>query len=84
MKNGILRLEVELNRLRLLEGVFDSATIRHLETTRASEGWNCLEVGAVARSVAQWLSTCIGSTGKVVAMDIDLRFLRQKNLTFVE
>jgi len=78
------KYEVELNRLRLLEGVFDPTTIRHLEMIRVSEGWNCLEVGAGAGSVAQWLSTHVGSTGKVVATDIDPRFLRQISVPNLE
>jgi len=67
--------EAELNRLRLVEEFYDPNTIRHLEIIRASEGWNCLEVGAGAGSVAQWLATRVGPTGKVVATDIDTRFL---------
>jgi hypothetical protein len=40
--------EVELNRLRLLERIFDPTTTRHLEMLGVAEGWNCLEVGAGA------------------------------------
>lgn len=69
--------EVELKRLRLLEEMFDPPTIHRLEMIQASEGWNCLEVGAGAGSVAQWLATRVRPTGKVVATDIDLRFLRK-------
>jgi len=76
--------EVEHNRLRLLERIFDPITIRHLEITLASEGWNCLEVGAGAGSVARWLSARVGPTGRVVATDIDLRFLRQATLPNLE
>jgi len=76
--------ELELNRLRLLEGIFDPMTIRHLEMIAASEGWNCLEVGAGAGSVAQWLSTRVGPTGRVVATDIDTRFLRRASVPNLE
>lgn len=76
--------EVELNRLRLVEEIYDPTTIRHLEIIRASEGWNCLEVGAGAGSVAQWLATRVGHTGKVVATDIDTRFLRQISVPNLE
>jgi len=76
--------EVELNRLRLLENIFDPTTIRHLEMIRVSEGWHCLEVGAGAGSVAQWLSAHAGLTGKVVATDIDIRFLRQLSIPNLE
>jgi ubiquinone/menaquinone biosynthesis C-methylase UbiE len=76
--------EVELNRLILLENIFDPTTIRHLEMIRVSEGWHCLEVGAGAGSVARWLSARVGPTGKVVATDIDIRFLRQLSVPDLE
>ncbi len=76
--------EVEIKCLRLLEKIFDPTTIRHLEITRVSEGWKCLEVGAGAGSVAQWLSARVGHAGKVVATDIDLRFLHQVSFPNLE
>jgi ubiquinone/menaquinone biosynthesis C-methylase UbiE len=76
--------EVELNRLRLVERFSDPATIRRLEMIRVTEGWHCLEVGAGAGSVAQWLSSRVGRTGKVVATDIDTRFLRQLSIPNLE
>jgi len=66
-----------LNRLRLLERVFDPATTRHLETIGVGEGWKCLEVGAGAGSVAQWLSERTGPGGRVVATDINTEYLQQ-------
>src|SRR5512136_3036444 len=68
---------VELNRLRLVEEVYDPTTIRRLEILRPSEGWKCLEVGAGAGSVARWLAVRVGPAGKAVATDIDVRFLIQ-------
>jgi len=76
--------EMELNRLRLLEKIFDPTTIRHLEMTGISEGWHCLEVGAGAGSVAQWLSTRVGPRGKVVATDMDTRFLSHLSVPNLE
>jgi SAM-dependent methyltransferase len=69
--------ETEFTRLKLLEQFFDPTTIRHLEMLHPAEGWNCLDVGAGAGSVAQWLTTRVGPTGRVVATDIDTRFLSQ-------
>jgi SAM-dependent methyltransferase len=69
--------EEEFGRLRLQASIWDPATIRHLETIGVSEGWRCLEVGAGTGSIAQWLYGRVGSTGKVVATDIDIRFLRR-------
>lgn len=70
------RDEEELSRLRLQASIFDPLTIRHLETIGVSEGWRCLDVGAGTGSIAEWLSQRVGPTGKVVATDIDIRFLQ--------
>jgi SAM-dependent methyltransferase len=65
----------ELDRLTLQASFFDPVTTRHLDTIGVVEGWKCLEVGAGTGSIAQWLSSRVGPTGRVVATDIDLRFL---------
>ena len=67
--------DVELERLKLQEDTVDPPTIRHLETIGVSQGWKCLEVGAGAGSIAQWLSNRVGATGKVVATDLNTKFL---------
>lgn len=59
--------EVERERLQEQEHEIDQVTIRHLEAIGVSKGWNCLEVGAGAGSIAQWLSSRVGSSGHVVA-----------------
>jgi SAM-dependent methyltransferase len=76
--------EEKLNRLRRLEAVLDPVTTRHLETIGVTEGWKCLEAGAGAGSVAQWLSKRVGSTGKVVATDIDTRLMKQLSIPNLE
>jgi ubiquinone/menaquinone biosynthesis C-methylase UbiE len=65
----------ELDRLRILEHEYDPSTIRHLIDLGVSEGWQCLEVGPGAGSIARWLGERVGPTGRVVAADIDPRFL---------
>lgn len=62
-------------RLRGLEMLLDPATIRHLEVLGVAEGWRCLEIGAGGGSLAAWLCQRVGSTGYVMATDLDLRFL---------
>lgn len=69
--------DVELNRLRLMERTLDPVSVRHLEAIGVAGGWKCLEIGAGAGSVAQWLSVRVGPAGKVVATELDLRFLQQ-------
>lgn len=65
----------ELARLRTIEADWDAKTRRHLQALGVGSGHRCLEVGAGAGGVARWLSGQVGSDGRVVATDIDLRFL---------
>jgi SAM-dependent methyltransferase len=44
----------------------------------------CLEVGAGGGSVASWLSEQVGPTGRVVATDIDIRWLKDLKLANLE
>jgi len=76
--------DIEFSRLRIVEQLCDSATTRRLSMTGVSEGWKCLEVGAGAGSVAKWLSKRVGAKGKVVATDIDIRFLSPIRLPNLE
>lgn len=65
----------ELERLQCFSHIFDPVTTRRLAALRVAEGWNCLEVGAGAGSIARWLSDQVGPSGRVVAADLDPRFL---------
>jgi 2-polyprenyl-3-methyl-5-hydroxy-6-metoxy-1,4-benzoquinol methylase len=64
-------------RLHLLEQYHDPLTRRRLEELGVRSGWRCLEVGAGAGSIASWLCRKVGSAGRVVATDIDTRFLEE-------
>jgi SAM-dependent methyltransferase len=65
----------ELTRLQRLEELNDPATIAHLEATGVGPGWRCLEIGGGAGSIARWLCDRVGPEGRVVATDLDTRFL---------
>lgn len=67
----------ELDRLRLVEDLFDSSTIGYLNAVGVGPGWRCLEVGAGAGSVAAWLARRVGPTGRVVATDLQTDFLEE-------
>jgi SAM-dependent methyltransferase len=67
--------ETERRRLLELEAWLDPGTIRHLETIGVAPGWHCLEVGAGEGSIARWLCARVGPSGRVVATDLDTRFL---------
>lgn len=68
--------ESELDRLRLLESVFDPGSQRALLGAGLGVGMRCLEIGAGAGSVARWMSDVVGTKGSVAAVDISTRFLR--------
>jgi SAM-dependent methyltransferase len=71
-------------RLGLLAEAYDAHTFRQLEATGIRPGWRCLEVGGGGGSVTRWLCDRVGSSGRVVATDIDTRFLDEieaENLT---
>jgi ubiquinone/menaquinone biosynthesis C-methylase UbiE len=74
----------EFVRLQAIEQVFDRSTQKRITSTGISEGWRCLEVGAGAGSIARWLSSVVGEKGKVVAVDLDTRFIENINLSNIE
>lgn len=69
------RKEEAGDRFTALADLYDPVTIRHFDTLGVGEGWRCLEVGAGGGSVVRHLSERIGPTGRVMATDIEPRFL---------
>ncbi|MFT5089536.1 MAG: ubiquinone/menaquinone biosynthesis C-methylase UbiE [Candidatus Latescibacterota bacterium] len=65
----------EYERLRLIEKSFDPATERRLLQTGIEAGWQCLEVGVGAGSIACFIAAKVGAQGRVVAADIAPRFV---------
>ena len=65
----------EGDRFGALEKLFDAGTIQLLSERGVAEGWHCLEVGAGRGSIAAWLSERVGPTGRVIATDLNTRFL---------
>jgi hypothetical protein len=65
----------ERDRLRALEAVFDQATTRRQADVGVGPGWRCLEAGCSAGGVALWLAGRVGATGRVLATDLDTRFV---------
>src|SRR5712692_3021483 len=65
----------ERERLASMEALIDPFTIECLQAMGVSEGWRCLEVGAGGGSMAQWLCRRVGTTGKVVATDLETKFV---------
>jgi SAM-dependent methyltransferase len=67
--------ESERARLQGLESEFDPTTTRHMDRLGVAKGWRCLEVAAGLGSIARWLSARVGSSGRVVATDLETRYL---------
>ena len=67
--------QTERERLAAIEAGLDPTTIECLEKIGVGEGWRCLEVGAGAGSIAAWLCRRVRPQGKVVATDLQTKFL---------
>ena len=65
----------ERDRLGALESLFDASTRRRLSDLGLGAGWRCLEVGCGAGGIARWLADQVGPGGRVLATDLDTRFV---------
>ena len=72
----------EDERLDLLEQIYDPSSRRRRALVQP--GWRCLEVGAGRGSMAVWLAAQVGSTGQVVATDVDTRYLARLEIPNLE
>src|SRR5262249_13567684 len=59
-------------------------TTRRLTDLGVGPGWRCLDVGAGDGSVARWLADRVGPAGRVVATDLNPRFLGGHGLPNLE
>jgi ubiquinone/menaquinone biosynthesis C-methylase UbiE len=62
-------------RFPALSDLYDGETIRCLQAIEVGPGWQCLEVAAGGGSIARWLAGQVGTSGRVLATDLDTRFL---------
>jgi len=74
----------EWERLSAVQDEFDPMTHQHLERLGVSSGWSCLEVGAGAGSIMKWLCDRVGEHGRVVAVDLDPRYVKEIQLPNLE
>src|SRR5215469_3396865 len=61
---------------RELSRQYDENTIRHIEQRGIDRAWSCLEIGGGGGSIASWLCARVGITGRVLATDLEPRFLQ--------
>src|SRR5438067_4541196 len=76
--------QAERERLAAIEAAANPLTIECLEKIGVGEGWRCLEVGAGGGSMAEWLCRRVGPNGKVVATDLQTKFLEAINAPNLE
>jgi len=74
----------ERERLSFLEYAADPLSQRRLAALGIRPGWRCLEVGAGHGSIVRWLAAHVGPQGRVVATDLNPRFLTEIGLPNVE
>jgi SAM-dependent methyltransferase len=74
----------ERERLALLTQFADPITTRRLTDLGVGPGWCCLDVGAGDGSMARWLAGRVGASGRVVATDLNPRFLGGRELPNLE
>lgn len=63
-------------RLGMLEAAWDPWTQSCLLKIGVTEGWQCLEIAGGGGSITEWLCERVGSSGHVVATDLQPHFLK--------
>jgi SAM-dependent methyltransferase len=69
--------EQERERMGSGEHLFDPTSRQICETVGIDDGWECMELGAGAGSMTSWMCERVGPSGKVLAVDIDTRFVER-------
>ena len=62
-------------RFAALSALFDPVTFRHVDALGIAPGWRCWEVGAGGPSVPDGLAARVIPGGRVVATDLEIRWL---------
>lgn len=68
--------QAEYERLKKIESLFDPRTISFLKSIGLRSGMSILEAGPGAGGILGALLDLVGDSGKVTAMDMDIRFLK--------
>ncbi len=62
-------------RFAAMSALFDPATFRRIGALGIAAGWRVWEVGAGGDNVPRWLGAQVGSTGRVLATDLDTAWM---------
>ncbi len=76
--------DAERERLRDMSRSLNPTTQGWMDRLGIAPGWSCLEIGAAEGSMSRWMADQVGPTGRVVAADIDVRFLADMDRPNVE
>jgi ubiquinone/menaquinone biosynthesis C-methylase UbiE len=71
-------------RFDALSLIFDASTFRHIDALGIEPGWRCWEVGAGGLSVPEGLAQRVGPTGRVLATDIDVSWMKSNSNPIIE
>ena len=69
------RKDEAADRFVALAALYDPLTAGHFDTIGVGAGWRCLEIGAGGGSIVRHLADRVGPSGRVLATDIEPRFL---------
>lgn len=76
--------KAEFERLKMIEEAFDEKTQEIIQYSGIAPGWKCLELGFGAGSILRWMIDSVGSEGKIVGIDKNIRFIKENNAKQVE
>jgi len=77
-------LHGERDRLGILAEALDPAHRRHLEALGLQPGWQCMEVACGLGTMSEWLAVRVAPGGRVLATDIDIKYLAEVRLPNLE
>lgn len=70
--------------MALLHEFHGPPTVAQLEAAAVKPGWRCLEVGAGTGTMTSWLAERVASTGRVLALDLEIHWLDPLQSEIVE
>lgn len=63
-------------RFSAMSRLFDPGSMRAIMACGLSTGWSCWEVGAGGPALSAWMAQQVGAAGRVLATDLDIRWMQ--------